>query len=152
MVNVLLLMHKNINIFKNLFRTLNRDNLMSEMSLPFHVKFEPGKLRNEEWIKSIQDPQNYWDDKARALSWFRTWDKVLDDSNKPFYKWFVGGKINASYNCLDRHIVTEKKNKVAYIWEGENGEIKTITYYQLYKEVNRFAKVLQDLGVKKVIG
>jgi acetyl-CoA synthetase len=126
-----------------------RDNIMSEMSLPFHVKFEPGKLRNEEWTRSINDPEKYWDEKARALDWFRTWDKVLDDTNKPFYRWFVGGKINASYNCLDRHITTEKKNKVAYIWEGENGETRTITYYQLYKEVNKFAKVLQDLGVKK---
>ena len=122
---------------------------MSEMSLPFHVKFEPGKLRNEEWSRSINDPEKYWDEKARALVWFRTWDKVLDDANKPFYRWFVGGKINASYNCLDRHVATEKKNKVAYIWEGENGETKTITYYQLYKEVNKFAKILQDLGVKK---
>ncbi|MBC7092230.1 MAG: acetate--CoA ligase, partial [Nitrososphaeria archaeon] len=122
---------------------------MSEMSLPFHVKFEPGKLRNEEWARSINDPEKYWDEKARALVWFRTWDKVLDDTNKPFYRWFVGGKINASYNCLDRHVATEKKNKVAYIWEGENGETKTITYYQLYKEVNKFAKILQDLGVKK---
>ncbi|MEM2661361.1 MAG: acetyl-coenzyme A synthetase N-terminal domain-containing protein, partial [Nitrososphaeria archaeon] len=69
---------------------------MSEMSLPFHVKFEPGKLRSEEWSRSINDPEKYWDEKARALSWFRTWDKVLDDSNKPFFKWFVGGKINAS--------------------------------------------------------
>jgi acetyl-CoA synthetase len=122
---------------------------MSETSLPFHVKFEPGKIRMEEWEKSIRDPEKYWDEKARALSWFKTWERALDESEKPFYKWFVGGKINASYNCLDRHVTTEKKNKVAYIWEGENGETRTITYNQLYREVNKFAKVLQDFGVKK---
>jgi len=122
---------------------------MSETSLPFHVKFEPGKIRNEEWERSIKDPERYWDEKARSLDWFKTWDKALDESEKPFYKWFVNGKINASYNCLDRHIKTEKKNKAAYIWEGENGEVRTITYSQLYHEVNRFAKVLQDFGVKK---
>ncbi|MGQ9781445.1 MAG: acetate--CoA ligase [Nitrososphaeria archaeon] len=122
---------------------------MSETSLPFHVKFEPGKIRMEEWERSIENLEKYWDEKARALDWFKTWEKVLDESKKPFYDWFVGGKINASYNCLDRHIKTGKKNKVAYIWEGENGESRTITYNQLYHEVNRFAKVLQDFGVKK---
>jgi acetyl-CoA synthetase len=113
------------------------------------MKFEPGKIRNEEWERSIKDPEKYWDEKARSLDWFKTWDKVLDDTNKPFYKWFVNGKINASYNCLDRHVNSEKKNKAAYIWEGENGEVRTITYNQLYHEVNRFSKVLQDFGVKK---
>ncbi|MEM3402989.1 MAG: acetate--CoA ligase [Nitrososphaeria archaeon] len=113
------------------------------------MKFEPGKLRKEEWERSIKDPEGYWDEKARALDWFKTWDKVLDESNKPFYKWFVGGVLNASYNCLDRHIKTDKKNKVAYIWEGEDGQVKTITYYQLYREVNKLAKVLQDLGVRR---
>jgi len=122
---------------------------MSETSLPFHMKFEPGKLRKEEWERSIKDPEGYWDEKARALDWFKTWDKVLDESNKPFYRWFVGGTLNASYNCLDRHIKTDKKNKVAYIWEGEDGQVKTITYYQLYREVNKLAKVLQDLGVRR---
>jgi len=122
---------------------------MSETSLPFHMKFEPGKLRKEEWERSIKDPEGYWDEKARALDWFKTWDKVLDESNKPFYRWFVGGTLNASYNCLDRHIKTDKKNKVAYIWEGEDGQVKTITYYQLYREVNKLAKVLQGLGVKR---
>ena len=113
------------------------------------MKFEPGKALKEEWEKSIKDPEGYWNEKARALDWFKTWDKALDESNKPFYKWFVGGKINASYNCLDRHITTNKKNKAAYVFEGENGETKSITYYQLYREVNKLAKVLQNMGVKK---
>ncbi len=138
-----------INIFKKPSNNLGRDRSMSETSLPFHMKFEPGKLRKEEWERSIKDPEGYWDEKARALDWFKTWDKVLDESNKPFYKWFVGGVLNASYNCLDRHIKTDKKNKVAYIWEGEDGQVKTITYYQLYREVNKLAKVLQDLGVRR---
>ncbi len=122
---------------------------MSESSLPFHMKFEPGKALKEEWEKSIKDPESYWNEKARALDWFKTWDKALDESNKPFYKWFTGGKINASYNCLDRHITTNNKNKAAYIFEGENGETKSVTYYQLYREVNKLSKVLQDMGVKK---
>jgi acetyl-CoA synthetase len=74
---------------------------------------------------------------------------VLDDSTPPFYKWFPDGELNASYNTLDRHVKSARKNKIAYIWEGEMGEIKTYTYYQLYREVNKLAKTLQSLGLKK---
>ena len=74
---------------------------------------------------------------------------MLDDSNPPFYKWFPDGELNISYNALDRHVKTARKNKLAYIWEGEMGEVKTYTYYQLYREVNKLAKALKDFGVKK---
>jgi acetyl-CoA synthetase len=74
---------------------------------------------------------------------------VLDDSNSPFYRWFSGGVLNASYNALDRHIKTSKRNMLAYIWEGELGEVRTYTYYQLYREVNKLTKILKDLGLKK---
>ncbi len=122
---------------------------MSETSLPFNEKIYPGKILKDEWERSIKNPQEYWAEKAKAIDWFRTWDKVLDDSNKPFYKWFSGGLLNISYNALDRHLETPKKNMLAYIWEGEDGGVRTYTYYQLYREVNKLAKIFKDLGLKK---
>ena len=130
---------------------------MSESSLPFDDRVYPGKmdknaqrmLLKAEWEKSIKNPQEFWAEKANAIDWFKTWDKVLDDSNKPFYKWFAGGVLNISYNALDRHLNTPKKNMLAYIWEGEDGEVRTYSYYQLYREVNKLAKVFKDLGLKK---
>jgi acetyl-CoA synthetase len=122
---------------------------MSESSLPFNEKVYPGKMLKNEWEKSIEDPQQFWAEKAKAIDWFKTWDKVLDDSNRPFYKWFAGGVLNISYNALDRHLDTPKKNMLAYIWEGEDGEVRTYTYYQLYREVNKLAKVFKNLGLNK---
>jgi len=122
---------------------------MSETSLPFNEKVYPGKRLKEEWERSIANPEEFWAEKAKAIDWFKTWDKVLDDSKRPFYKWFSGGVLNISYNALDRHLKTSKKNMLAYIWEGDNGEVRTFTYYQLYREVNKFAKILKDLGLKK---
>ena len=107
---------------------------MSETSLPFNVKIYPnnaqpssGEKLQQEWEKSIKNPQEFWAEKAKAIDWFKTWDKVLDDSNPPFYKWFSGGVLNISHNTLDRHVKTPRKNKLAYIWEGEIGEVKTYT-------------------------
>jgi acetyl-CoA synthetase len=122
---------------------------MSETSLPFNDKVYPGKRLKDEWEKSIKNPQEFWDEKARAIDWFKTWDKVLDDSNPPFYKWFPGGILNISYNALDRHLKTDRKNQLAYIWEGENGEVRTFTFYQLYREVNKLAKIFKNFGLKK---
>jgi len=98
--------------------------------------------------KALENPEEFWDEHARALEWFRIWDRVLDDSQKPFYRWFVGGKINASYNALDRHVRTWRKNKVALVWEGEDGEVRKYTYRDLYVEVNRVAALLKNFGVK----
>ena len=129
---------------------------MSESSLPFNEKFYPpsqkigsGERLKQEWEKSLKNPQEFWAEKAKALDWYKTWDKVLDDSNPPFFKWFQGATLNISYNALDRHVKTPRKNKLAYIWEGEMGEIRTYSYYQLYKEVNQLAKTLKTLGLKK---
>ncbi|MEP6787946.1 MAG: AMP-binding protein, partial [Acidobacteriota bacterium] len=99
------------------------------------------------YAEAAADPAAFWAKQAESLDWFKKWDTVLE-WNEPFAKWFVGGKINLSYNCLDRHITTSRKNKAAIIWEGETGEIKTITYLQLHQEVSRFANVLKSLGVK----
>jgi len=122
---------------------------MSELSLPFNEKIFPRKTLKDEWEQSIQNPEKFWGEKAKAIDWFKTWDKVLDDSNPPFYKWFSGGILNVCYNALDRHIKTHRKNMLAYIWEGEPGEVKTYTFYQLYKEVNKLAHVFENFGLKK---
>ncbi len=98
---------------------------------------------------SIEDPQAFWAKEAEELEWFRHWDQVLDDSNPPFYKWFVGAQTNIVHNALDRHMKTWRRNKVAFYWIGEPGDTRTISYRELYNEVNRFANVLRGLGVKK---
>jgi acetyl-CoA synthetase len=95
------------------------------------------------------DYLSYWEDAARELDWFRKWNKVLDDSNPPFYKWFTGARCNIVYNALDRHITTANKNKLALIWEGEAGDTKKFTYYELYRAVNKFANALRSLGIRK---
>lgn len=101
--------------------------------------------------RSIEDPEGFWAEMAeKNLTWFKKWDKVLEyDFNKPFIKWFQGGKLNASYNCLDRHLNSPTRNKAAIIWEADDGSYKTYTYQQLSYEVNRFANVLKKHGIKK---
>ncbi len=98
--------------------------------------------------RSIEDPEGFWSEIASELHWFKKWDKVLE-WDEPFAKWFVGGQINISYNCLDRHLSTWRKNKAAIIWEGEPGDTRTLTYQQLHQEVCKFANVLKSLGVGK---
>lgn len=99
--------------------------------------------------KAQADPQKFWAELAETqLQWFQKWDTVLD-WQPPFAKWFVGGKINISYNCLDRHLTTWRKNKAALIWEGEPGDSRTLTYAQLHREVCQFANALKQLGVQK---
>ncbi len=99
--------------------------------------------------KAQQNPEAFWAEQAENLDWFRKWDKVLDDSNAPFFKWFVGGKTNIAYNALDRHVRTAHKNKLALIWEGEPGDTRSFSYYRLWQIVNQFANVLKSMGVKK---
>jgi acetyl-CoA synthetase len=99
--------------------------------------------------KTRHDNLDYWEEAAKELDWFKKWDKVLDDSEAPFYKWFTGAKCNIVYNALDRHIETANKNKLALIWEGEPGDTKKMTYYELYRAVNKFANALRSLGIKK---
>ncbi|MDA8078361.1 MAG: acetate--CoA ligase [Nitrospiraceae bacterium] len=101
--------------------------------------------------RSVEDPEGFWGEMAeKYLTWYKKWDKVLDyDFEKPYIKWFSGGRLNASFNCLDRHINTVRRNKAAIIWEGDDGSYRTFTYQQLYTEVNRFANVLKKHGVNK---
>ena len=94
------------------------------------------------------DPEAFWGAIASQLHWFQPWERVLD-WNCPWAKWFSGGQINLSYNCLDRHVASHRRNKAAIIWEGEPGEVQTLTYQQLLIEVSKFANVLKSLGVRK---
>jgi acetyl-CoA synthetase len=95
-----------------------------------------------------RDPEAFWAKFASELEWSQPWTKVLD-WQPPHVKWFVGGKLNASVNCLDRHVRTWRRNKAAIIWEGEPGDQRTLTYWELYRDVNRFASALRALGVHR---
>ncbi len=114
------------------------------------AEFRKHALLNDPAVyeRAARDPQAWWVEQAERLDWSRRWDTVLDDSNPPFYKWFVGGTLNVSYNCLDRHVLAGRGEQVAYHWRGEDGTERDITYAQLLAEVKRFASALKDLGVR----
>src|SRR5947209_15347009 len=96
-----------------------------------------------------RDPEAFWAKQAEELHWFEKWDQVLDWSNPPFAKWFIGGKLNASYNCVDRHVEAGLGDRVAFHWRGEEGEERDITYADLHRDVQRFANALKDRGIGK---
>lgn len=100
-------------------------------------------------VDAERDLEGFWAREANELHWFQHWDKVLDDSKKPFFKWFVGAKTNIVYNCLDRHAATARRNKLALLWEGEKGEFRSFSYFALRREVCRFSNVLKSLGIQK---
>src|SRR6185436_13330866 len=100
------------------------------------------------YAEAERDPEAFWARFARELDWSKPWDRVLE-WNPPHAKWFVGGKINASVNCIDRHLRGGRRNKAAIIWEGEPGDSRTLTYYDLHREVSQFANVLKSLGIAK---
>jgi len=98
--------------------------------------------------RSIREPEEFWAEEARKLDWDKTWDKVLE-WKPPFARWFVGGQLNASYICVDRHVKTWRRSKVAIYWEGETGETRVCSYSTLFRNVNHIASVLKELGVDK---
>ena len=98
--------------------------------------------------EAARDPQAWWAEQAEALDWFEQWDTVLDESDAPFYKWFTGGKVNASHNALDRHVEAGRGDRVAYHWRGEEGEERDVTYAELLRDVKRLANVLKERGVE----
>jgi len=98
--------------------------------------------------QAAADPLGWWTAQAEQLDWFQRWTRALDDDDPPFYKWFTGGSLNASYNCLDRHVIGGRGERVALHWRGEDGEERAITYEQLLAEVEGFASALKDLGVR----
>lgn len=135
--------------------------LITSMMQEKRVFYPPPELSKKAYIKSldeykkiyqrsVDDPEGFWGEMAEQLDWFKKWDKVLVENFKEAkHEWFTGGKLNASYNCLDRHLKTWKKNMAALIWEGDIGDSKTFTYQQLHYEVCKFANVLKKHGIKK---
>jgi acetyl-CoA synthetase len=104
------------------------------------------ELREE----ALVDPVAFWDARAKEMiDWYEPYEKVLDDSNAPFFKWFVGGKTNIIHNAIDRHLKTSRRNKLAFIWEGEPGDVRTFSYHALNREVSRFANILKSMGAQK---
>ncbi len=115
----------------------------------------PASFRKAAWVQdekiyevAARDPEIFWAHFAEELVWIRKWNRVLE-WNPPYAKWFVGGKLNIAFNCVDRWAKSEHRNKAAIIWEGEPGDQRTLTYWDLYREVNKFASALKKLGVKK---
>jgi len=127
-----------------------RENRLFPPPPEFSAKAHISSLEQYETLyrESIEDPEKFWATVAGELDWFKTWDKVLD-WNLPAAKWFVGGKINLSYNCVDRHALGARANKTALIWEGEPGEVRRLTYAELHVEVQKFANALKSLGIGK---
>ena len=111
-------------------------------------KFYPTKRYIEFQKDAISNLEIFWEKEAEKIPWFRRWDKVLV-WEEPFAKWFEGGMLNACYGCIDAHLHSWRKNKVAIYWEDEQGSAKSFSYVQLHREVNKFASVLKQMGVKK---
>ncbi|MFZ5878557.1 MAG: acetate--CoA ligase [Chloroflexota bacterium] len=100
--------------------------------------------------KARKDLQGFWADEANELEWYQKWDQVLDDSNRPFFKWFVGARTNIVHNAIDRHLKTHRKNQLALIWESEDGKLeRTFSYYAMNREVSRMANIIKSMGVSK---
>jgi acetyl-CoA synthetase len=124
--------------------------LQEDRSFAPSDEFRSKALVNDPQIyeTAAKDPEAFWAEFAKELEWIKPWSQVLD-WNPPDAKWFVGGKLNISANCLDRHVRTARRNQAAFIWEGEPGDRRTLTYFDLYRQVCQFANVLKTLGVKK---
>lgn len=121
---------------------------MSDLSLPFETKYMPAAKLNDMRKLSLESPEKFWAEQARQIDWFKPWDKVLE-WNPPFARWFVGGQLNASHICVDRHVKTWRRSKVAIYWEAENGDSRVLSYSTLFSEVNRFAALLKQYGITK---
>ena len=107
--------------------------------------------RTTEQLRALaeQGSEAFWAEMSKGISWYKEWNKIFDDSNAPFYKWFLDGKLNACYNCIDRHLSSWRRNKAAILFEGELGDSRVLTYQDLYREVNKLANVLKGLGIKR---
>ncbi len=127
------------------------ERLLDQETFDPPEEFKKNALVQDESVyeEAAKDPVAWWAEQAKALHWFNDWDTTLDDSNPPFYKWFQGGKTNASYNCLDRHIEDGKGDKVAFHWRGENGDEREVTYADLLRDTQKLANALKDHGIEK---
>ncbi|KPL09942.1 MAG: 3-hydroxypropionyl-CoA synthetase, partial [Bacteroides sp. SM23_62] len=99
--------------------------------------------------ESIEERERFWEIEAGKLNWYKKWERVLDDTDKPFYKWYTGGKINIVANAIDKHLSADTRNKLALIWEGEPGDVRTFSFFALNREVSKFANVLKAMGARK---
>jgi acetyl-CoA synthetase len=127
-----------------------RENRVFPPSTNFSAKAYVGSLEQYEsmYRRSVEDPNGFWAEAAGELEWFQPWTEV-QSGDISHAKWFVGGKLNLSHNCVDRHAKGARKDKVALLWEGEPGEVRRVTYGELHQQVQRFANALKDLGIKK---
>ena len=120
-------------------------------------RFEPpaeladnANLKEEAYARAAADPEAFWAEQAERLDWAQTWDRVLDWDDPPFAKWFVGGRLNAAYNCVDRHVEAGRGDRVAIHWVGEpEDDARSVTYAELKDEVCKAANALTELGVEK---
>jgi acetyl-CoA synthetase len=137
---------------------INAQRDLTEVLLSEQKKYHPSKslIKNanvpdyEKTLKkAAKNPEKFWEEAAEDITWFKKWDKLIDKSKKPFYKWYIGGKTNIAYNAIDRHIEAGKGNKLAIIWEDETGRKKKFTYNELSDEVNKMANALRGIGTKK---
>jgi acetyl-CoA synthetase len=115
------------------------------------AEFREHALLNDAGVyeQAAADPQAWWAARAAELDWFQPWTRVLDDESPPFYKWFTGGTLNVSYNCLDRHVIAGRGERIALHWRGEDGQERDISYAELLGDVERFASALKELGVRR---
>ncbi|GAB4546456.1 MAG: acetate--CoA ligase [Anaerolineae bacterium] len=131
--------------------TGNNGQMVGEVFYPLPDVVADAWIKEYEALykRSLEDPEGFWGERAEELEWFQKWDKVLDDSNAPFFKWFVGAQTNIVHNAIDRHLKTYRKNKLALIWVGEPGDVRTFSFFALNRNVSKFANVLKSMGVKK---
>lgn len=130
----------------------NVKELEGEVYYPSEEVIAQARLKDWDALaeKARNDMQGFWAEEAKELEWFQTWDQVLDDSQKPFFKWFVGAKTNIVHNAIDRHLKTHRKNQLALIWESEDGKLeRTFSYYAMNREVSRMANIIKSMGVNK---
>jgi len=130
-----------------LYATLEELQQVEKFDPPDEFRSEALVSDRSEHDRAAADPAAWWAEQADRLHWFSRWDRVLDDSDPPFFKWFVGGTTNASYNCLDRHVEAGNGDRVAFHWRGEEGEERDVTYADLLADVQRFANALKDHGI-----
>ena len=133
-------------------KTSKQKEMESEVYYPSEEVIAQARLKDWDALaeKAGKDLQGFWADEASELEWFQKWDKVLDDSKKPFFKWFVGAKTNIVHNAIDRHLKTHRKNQLALIWESEDGRMdRTFSYYAMNREVSRMANIIKSMGVVK---
>ena len=130
---------------------MNKQKYDPPQKLSLNAKFKSLEDYLDEYTFSVNDSDNFWSKKAERIDWYEKWDKISDvDFTKPQIRWFINGKLNVSYNCLDRHIETGHGDRIAFFWEGnDNSETKSYTYNELLVEVNKFSNVLKNLNVSK---